>query len=441
MFQDTIYALSTGRLPAGIAIVRISGPHAWTIGQALAGELPPPGKSALRAMTASDGRVLDCGLLLAFRRPHSFTGEDCVELHLHGGRAVVAAVLSEIGEMPGTRLAEPGEFTRRAFLNGKVDLVEAEALADLVAAETESQRRLALDGVEGRQSQLYAGWRRRIIHAVAMIEAELDFADEGDVPGSVAEAVWTDVAKLAGEIDGHIGSFHRAEIVRDGFQVVILGRPNAGKSSLLNALARRDVAIVTEEPGTTRDLIDVALDLDGQKVVITDTAGIRDGGGRIETIGIERALGRAKGADLIVRVQAADDRSDFALAIDGVPQLVVLTKSDLLAGQSAVNDQPFDVACSALSGDGIDTLMAAISDWARAAIGEPEDVLPARQRHVGHLERASGHLKAVALTNPAWLEIRAEELRAAARAFGAISGEIDVEDVLDAVFSQFCIGK
>ena len=223
--------------------------------------------------------------MLFFAGPASFTGEDCAEFHLHGGRAVVSAMAEALAEFDGVRPAEAGEFTRRAFLNGKMDLVEAEALADLIAAETEAQRRFALSGAGGIQSALYAGWRKRIVHARAMIEAELDFAEEGDVPGSVSAAVWDDVRRLIAEIEAHLAGFHRAEIIREGFSVVIAGPPNAGKSSLLNALARRDVAIVTEEPGTTRDLVHVALDLRGMKVVVTDTAGIREGAGRVEAIG------------------------------------------------------------------------------------------------------------------------------------------------------------
>ncbi|RUZ73538.1 tRNA uridine-5-carboxymethylaminomethyl(34) synthesis GTPase MnmE, partial [Mesorhizobium sp. M7A.F.Ca.US.006.01.1.1] len=266
---DSIVALSSGRLPAGVAVIRISGPQTRFVVETIAGGMVKDRVAVLRRFTAPDGAVLDTGLVVFFPGPASFTGEDVAEFHVHGGRAVVAKMLETIAGFDGVRHAEPGEFTRRAFLNGKVDLVETEALADLVNAETEAQRRFAVQNAEGVQSEVYLGWRRRLIHARAMIEAEIDFADEDDVPGSVSDTVWSDVGTMIGEIDRHIAGFRAAEIIRDGFEVVILGAPNAGKSSLFNALARRDAAIVTDEPGTTRDLLEVTLDLQGLRVRLT----------------------------------------------------------------------------------------------------------------------------------------------------------------------------
>jgi tRNA modification GTPase len=319
-----------------------------------------------------------------------------------------------------------------------MDLVEAEALADLVAAETEAQLRFALAGAGGLQSVLYAGWRKRILHARAMIEAELDFAEEGDVPGSVAVAVWDDVRQLVGEIDAHVVGFHQAEIIREGYSVVIAGAPNAGKSSLLNALARRDVAIVTDEPGTTRDLVHVSLDLGGLKVVVTDTAGIREDAGKVEAIGIERALNSVRGADLVLLLEdMAAPAALMTLATDA-PVLKVGSKADLVDG--ARGAMGYDIAVSARSGVGVNDLLTMISQRAATATDTGGDVIPARARHVALLKDAARSLTAAARIGEG-LELRAEELRRAADSFGRIGGTIDVEDVLGAIFSEFCIGK
>ncbi|TGV76435.1 tRNA uridine-5-carboxymethylaminomethyl(34) synthesis GTPase MnmE, partial [Mesorhizobium sp. M00.F.Ca.ET.149.01.1.1] len=282
--KDSIVALSSGRLPAGIAVIRISGPKTRFVVETIAGPIKAR-FTTLRTLKAADGSTIDHGLVLFFPGPGSFTGEDVAEFQVHGSRAVAAKMLETITGIEGVRHAEPGEFTKRAFLNGRLDLVETEALADLVNAETEAQRRFALSNAEGAQSELYSSWRRRLIHARAMIEAEIDFADEEEVPGSVSDAVWSDVTAMIDDVGRHIEGFKAAEIIRDGFEVVILGAPNAGKSSLFNALARREAAIVTDEPGTTRDLLEVAMDLNGLKVRIVDTAGLRDAAGKVESIG------------------------------------------------------------------------------------------------------------------------------------------------------------
>jgi tRNA modification GTPase len=321
-----------------------------------------------------------------------------------------------------------------------MDLVEAEALADLIAAETEAQRRFASSGAGGMQSGLYAGWRKRIIHARAMIEAELDFAEEGDVPGSVAAAVWDDVRRLVADIEAHLSGFHRAEIIREGFSVVIAGPPNAGKSSLLNALARREVAIVTEEPGTTRDLVHVALDLGGLKVVVTDTAGIRVGAGRVEAIGIERALESARDADMVLVLEDMAAPAQLALPEIAAAAVKIGSKSDLASASTGSRAGEYELVVSSKSGAGVDELLTMISERAAAAVGDGSGIIPARARHVALLRDAAAGL-ARAADGKGGLELRAEELRRAGDSFGKIAGTVDVEDVLGAIFSEFCVGK
>ncbi|WP_245479306.1 tRNA uridine-5-carboxymethylaminomethyl(34) synthesis GTPase MnmE, partial [Mesorhizobium sp. M1A.F.Ca.IN.022.05.2.1] len=391
--------------------------------------------ATLRKLMAPDGSVIDHGLVVFFPGPSSFTGEDVGEFHVHGSRAVAAKMLETLTGFAGVRHAQPGEFTRRAFLNGKLDLVETEALADLVNAETEAQRRFAVRNAEGAQSELYSGWRRRLIHARAMIEAEIDFAEEEDVPGSVSKAVWTDVAAMADEIERHIQGFKAAEIIRDGFEVVILGAPNAGKSSLFNALAQREAAIVTDEPGTTRDLLEVVLDLHGMRVRVVDTAGLREAAGKVETIGIERARAKAGGADLVLLLEDMVDPQPVGAVPTGVPLLRIGTKTDLMGARRGA----YDVAISSKEGTGISELLDEIAGRAAAAVGGAGEILPSRLRHIELLEEAKDFLSA-ALSGQS-LELRAEELRVATDRLGRIIGAVDVEDMLDVIFSQFCIGK
>ena len=389
--RDTIFALSSGALPSGVAVIRVSGPHSRFVCETLSGSVPAPRTTVLRDVVAADGSILDRGFVIWLPGPRSFTGEDCVELHLHGGKAVVAAVLKALGEIPGLRQAEAGEFTRRAFLNGKLDLVQAEALSDLILAETEAQRRFAHDNAAGAVSALYAEWRSRLLHARAMIEAELDFADEGDVPGSVAERVWSDVALLAEEIAAHCAGYHQAEIVRDGLNVVILGAPNAGKSSLINLLAKRDVAIVSDIPGTTRDLIEVALDLGGYKVRVADTAGLREAGDVVEREGVSRALARAQSADLILHLFGPDDAVDGSQPVDGDGRVLrVASKSDL--GGTAAD---VDLRISVLDGTGIDTLLTLLAEEAQHALLHHLPMLSGAVVHVDPCLHAGGDPHAV----------------------------------------------
>ncbi|TRC70626.1 tRNA uridine-5-carboxymethylaminomethyl(34) synthesis GTPase MnmE [Mesorhizobium sp. WSM4307] len=439
---DSIVALSSGRLPAGVAVLRISGPRTRFVVETIAGGMVKDRAALLRRLKAPDGTILDSGLVIFFPGPASFTGEDVAEFHVHGGRAVVARMLETIAGFEGVRHAEPGEFTRRAFLNGKFDLVETEALADLVSAETEAQRRFAVQNAEGVQSELYMSWRRRLIHARAMIEAEIDFADEEDVPGSVSETVWSDVRAMIGEIDRHIAGFHAAEIIRDGFEVVILGAPNAGKSSLFNALARRDAAIVTDEPGTTRDLLEVTLDLGGLRVRLTDTAGLREAPGKVEAIGIEKARAKADRADLLLLLEDILAPRGIGSVESTAPLLRVGTKLDLLDEQAAGDAAGrYDFVISVMNGIGVEALLAEIGRRAAEAAGHVGDVLPSRLRHVELLGEANRHLLRAAAEGAAGQELRAEELRLAADSLGRIVGAIDVEDMLDVIFSQFCIGK
>ncbi|WP_419695265.1 tRNA uridine-5-carboxymethylaminomethyl(34) synthesis GTPase MnmE [Mesorhizobium muleiense] len=436
---NSIVALSSGRLPAGVAVIRISGPQSRFVVETIAGPKVKNRVAAYRQFRAPDGSVLDSGLVVFFAGPNSFTGEDVAEFHVHGGRAVVAKMLEVIVGFDGVRHAEPGEFTRRAFLNGKVDLVETEALADLVNAETEAQRRFAVQNAEGVQSELYLAWRRRLIHARAMIEAEIDFADEDDVPGSVAETVWSDVRAMIGEIERHVQGFRAAEIIRDGFEVVILGAPNAGKSSLFNALVRRDAAIVTEEPGTTRDLLEVVLDLEGMRIRVTDTAGLRDTPGRIEAIGIKRARSKAGTADLLLMLEDMVEPVPIGAIPPDVAALRIGTKADLLRDESLV--ARYDAVISTKDGTGLAELLAEIGRRAAAQVGQAGDILPSRLRHVELLNETKRFLLAAAAEDGRGQELRAEELRLAADRLGRIVGAVDVEDMLDVIFAQFCIGK
>jgi tRNA modification GTPase len=438
MFTDTIFALSSGRLPSGVAIIRLSGPHVRQCLIAMLGAPPEPRRAKLSFIRTQDGGVIDQGLALFFPAPASFTGEDCAELHLHGGLATVSACLAALGSFSGMRMAEPGEFTRRAFLMGKVDLTEAEGLADLVSAETEAQRLQALANARGGQKNLYEAWRQRIIHARAMIEAEIDFADEGDVPGSVAAQIWADMEALKAEMGLHLSRARGGEIVRNGLDVVILGAPNAGKSSLLNALAGRDVSIVTEEAGTTRDLVEARLDIGGFRVNLVDTAGIREKAGRIETLGIEKALERSAGCDLVLLVEDVAAPASSPELPTNVPVLRVGLKGDLLSGPAR---KKYDVITSTLTSAGFDELCRLIVRFAAEARGNIGEAIPVRQRQVELLSLSVAHLENALRLVAMGIEIRAEELRLAGESLGKVTGRIDVEDLLDVVFSQFCIGK
>jgi tRNA modification GTPase len=357
--RETIFALSSGNPPAGVAIVRVSGPGVRFGLETLVGLVPPARVATFCDIRNKDGLQLDRGLVLFFPSPHSFTGEDVAEFHIHGSRATVGAVLTALGEIKGFRLAEPGEFTRQAFENGKLDLTEVEGLSDLIRAETESQRRQALLQADGGLRKLYEGWARRLTHARAMIEAELDFADEDDVPGSVSEQVWADMGMLVSEIRRHLNQASAAEIVREGFRIALIGPPNAGKSSLLNYLAKRDVAIVSDIPGTTRDVVEVRLDIGGYLVVLQDTAGLRESADQIEIEGMRRSLLVAEDADLVLELCEADGSpGDRGSGRDNAVDVV--TKIDKLDHADRSNKKALGV--STVTGVGIDDLLALIAE-------------------------------------------------------------------------------
>jgi len=440
MVADTIYALSSGGLPSGVAVIRISGPQTRPALERLCGSAPVPRQATLRSIRNRNNDVLDQGLVLYFPAPASFTGEDCAELQVHGGRAVVDAILTELSVVPGLKHAEAGEFSRRAFHSGKLDLVEIEGLADLIAAETEIQRRLAQEHSSGHLSALYQGWARRLIHARAMIEAELDFADEDDVPGSVAESIWVDMRALRSAIDLHLAGAGTAEIIRDGLKIVIAGEPNTGKSSLLNYLARRDVAIVTDIAGTTRDVLAVDLSLAGFSVRLFDTAGLRLTDDVVEKEGVRRAYVTLEQADVILLLA---DAPDGFPEIEGPnaakPVIRVGTKID----RSAVlwDKADADVLISTTTGAGIDRLIGQLKSHLPDVSGNAALSLPSRRRHVNCLKQARDAIDMSLAQSNRGLDIQAEYLRQAGDALGRITGRVDVEDLLDVIFSEFCIGK
>ncbi len=540
---DTIFALSSGRGPAAIAVVRISGPRAGEALKALIGKVPAPRAAALaRVRDPACGEAIDQALALWFPAPNSETGEDTAELQLHGGRAVVAATLRALARLPGLRPAEAGEFTRRAFENGKLDLTAVEGLADLVAAETEGQRRQALRQLQGALGNRAETWRQRLIKALALVEARIDFSDEADVPEDLLGPALAIARELAGEIAAALADGGRGERLREGLTVAIAGPPNAGKSTLLNRLARREAAIVSPYAGTTRDVIEVHLDLGGWPVTLLDTAGIRESEDSVEMEGVRRARERARAADLVLWVvDAADEDAKNAAArgaaisagrasdtspvipgreqgertrnpgahavapgfrarpfwpsrIDGElagvpgndeierlpapPAWLIRNKIDQIRAQqrnesriqgyqrdetrsisnkllrnmvnnplnyksesiSDISESEFNI--SALTGEGFDALLAQLTRQAEAFLAGTEAALVTRERHRRALEEAVAALQRAQSPEVAAKEdLLAEELRLAARALGRLTGRVDVEDILDVIFRDFCIGK
>jgi tRNA modification GTPase len=445
MTADTIYALSSAPGRAGVAVLRVSGPAAAAVLDLMAAPCPPSRQAAFRSLRHPEtGARLDKVVVLFFAKPASETGEDVAEIHTHGGRAVVRAVLEALGCVPGCRIAEPGEFARRAFQNGKLDLTKAEGLADLVDAETEAQRQQALKQASGSLSQIYEGWRSRLIEATALVEAAIDFSDEADVAGDAVKLARDRVGMLADEISKHLQDGRRGEILREGFRVVLAGPPNAGKSSLMNAIAKRDVAIVSEEAGTTRDAIEVHLDLGGLPVIVADTAGIRETSGSVEREGIRRTLARAREADLVIWLMDAE-RPEVRLPPelqDGADKtLLVLNKIDLAPGDRATTMPDDIVAISVRTGEGLAQLTERLAAIASERIGTREAPAITQVRHRQLVEVCHAALTDF-LSQPAGdVELRAEDLRRAAQALGRITGRVDVEDVLDQIFGRFCIGK
>ncbi|MCP9627601.1 tRNA uridine-5-carboxymethylaminomethyl(34) synthesis GTPase MnmE [Rhodopseudomonas palustris] len=432
--DQTIFALSTGLLPSAIAIVRVSGAQAGEVVRALVGERPPPRVARTTVIRDRSGEPIDEAVVLWFPAPASATGEDIAEFHIHGGRAVLAALTSVLSSFDDVRPAEPGEFTRRAFENGKLDLTEAEGLDDLIHADTEMQRRQAMRQLGGLLGDRARQWRAQIIEAAALIEAGIDFSDEGDVQGDLMAPALRKIAELHSEIAEVLAAESKGERLRDGLVVAIAGAPNVGKSTLLNRLASREVAIVSPYAGTTRDVIEVHLDLGGYPVTLIDTAGIRDSDDPVEQEGIRRALARAAEADLVLWLD--DGRGDAAPASPGGTVWEVRTKVDLLGED--VTGSSFRI--SAETGLGVASLIAAVQQFAADYFGKAEAGLITRQRHREMLQHAAQMLQCSIVPGLA-PELVAEELRLAARALGRLLGRVDVEDVLGEIFGRFCIGK
>ncbi|HWD14830.1 MAG TPA: tRNA uridine-5-carboxymethylaminomethyl(34) synthesis GTPase MnmE [Pseudochrobactrum sp.] len=435
--HDTIFALSSGRLPSGVAIIRLSGPKTRFITETIIGKLPEARKAVFSNLKSQTDEILDSGLTLFFEGPKSFTGEDCAEFHIHGGVAVVEKFLESLSKFEKCRLAEAGEFTRRAFANGKMDLTMAEGLADLISAETETQRRLAQQVASGAQRNLYMDWRQKLIQARAFIEAELDFADEGDVPGSVSDRVWSEMHDLSTKIEKHIEDGKRGSMLRDGFHIVIIGAPNAGKSSLMNLLAARDVAIISDEAGTTRDLLEVKLNLNGVATYVTDTAGIRETTGKVEQIGIQRAMDKAAEADLILYIEDISDPIIVDIFEFQTDIWTIGNKADL----KSENTPSYDYLISTKNNEGINNLLDNLSTYITDKTKLQNDVVPTRRRHIDLLNQCKSEIETAVKSEALPLELRAENLRIASQHLGKITGDVDVEDILDLVFSQFCIGK
>jgi len=441
--DQTIFALSSGRLPSAIALVRVSGLQAGKIVTALAGKLPSP-RMASRALLRDVGqRPIDDAVVLWFPGPASATGEDVAEFHIHGGRAVLAALFAALSRFEDVRPAEPGEFTRRAFENGKLDLTEAEGLDDLIHADTDRQRRQALRQLKGLLGDRARDWRARIIEASALIEAGIDFSDEGDVPAELIAPALAKVKALLAEIEEVLAGQGRSERLRDGLVVAIAGPPNVGKSTLMNQLARREVAIVSPHAGTTRDVIEVQLDLDGYPVTVIDTAGIRETDDPVEQEGVRRARARAADADLVLWLS---DSPKVAIDHDGVaPIWTVRNKIDLeaagrpLAEAAVPGQESFQVSAS--RGDGVPELIAALVGFAQRYFGGTEGGLISRTRQRKLLQETAASLQRCIAVVGQGEELAAEELRTAAHSLGRLLGRVDVEDILDVIFREFCVGK
>jgi tRNA modification GTPase len=434
---DTIYALASGAAAGAVAVLRLSGPCAAGVVKQLAGGLPQPRHASLRRLRAVDGETLDQALVLWFPGPASYTGEDAVELHLHGGRSVIAGVMEAL-TAAGLRQAEPGEFTRRAFLHGKMDLTAAEGIADLVAAETAAQRRQALHQVDGGLAKLYGGWAERLARLLAHQEAAIEFAEDG-LPTDLDAKARAGAGELRAEIAAHLADARRGELLREGLIFAIVGAPNAGKSSLLNALVGREAAIVSARAGTTRDIVEARLDLAGVPVTLSDTAGLREAADEIEAEGIKRAERRAKEAQLVITVFAADQPLDAeTLRWVGPEALVLVNKCDLAPAPAAITDVPA-LAVSAREGIGLGTLTDRLAEAALRLTGAGQGNQLTRPRHRAALMEAAALL---AEAEGAGLpELTAEALRAALFALGRLTGRVSVEEILDIVFRDFCIGK
>ena len=434
---DTIYALASGGAAGAVAVLRLSGPGSAEAVQRLAGGLPPPRLASLRRLRAADGETLDHALVLWFPGPASYTGEDAAEFHLHGGRSVIAGVVEALA-VAGLRQAEPGEFTRRAFLHGKMDLTAAEGIADLIAAETTAQRRQALHQAGGGLARLYGGWAERLARLLAHQEAAIEFAEDG-LPTDLDARARAGAGELRAEIKAHLADARRGELLREGLVFAIIGAPNAGKSSLLNALVGREAAIVSARAGTTRDIVEARLDLAGVPVTLSDTAGLREASDEIEAEGIKRAERRAEEAQLVITVFAADQAPDAETLRWVDPEaLVLVNKCDLVVPPSQIAGVEA-LAVSARDGTGLGAVRDRLAEAALRLTGAGEGNQLTRPRHRAALTEAAALLaEAEAAHLP---ELTAEALRAALMALGRLTGRLGVEEILDIVFRDFCIGK
>ncbi|SDI75481.1 MULTISPECIES: tRNA uridine-5-carboxymethylaminomethyl(34) synthesis GTPase MnmE [Bradyrhizobium] len=439
--DQTIFALSSGRPPSAIAMVRVSGPQAGPLLSALGGKVPPA-RAATRALLRDVGQQpIDDAVVVWFPGPASATGEDVAEFHVHGGRAVLAALFAALAGFENVRTADPGEFTRRAFENGKLDLTEAEGLDDLIHADTDRQRRQALRQLKGLLGDRARDWRARIIEASALIEAGIDFSDEGDVPAELIAPAMAKIKTLLAEIQEVLAAQGQSERLRDGLVVAIAGPPNVGKSTLMNQLARREVAIVSPHAGTTRDVIEVQLDLDGYPVTVIDTAGIRETDDPVEQEGVRRARARAADADLVLWL--ADSPQARMEQQGAAPVWLVRNKIDIAApGRPMAQGQGkagFEISAS--RGDGLPELIAALVGFAQDYFGGNEGGLIGRTRQRKLLEETAASLRRSIGVVGEGEELAAEELRTAAHSLGRLLGRVDVEDILDVIFREFCVGK
>jgi tRNA modification GTPase len=450
--EQTIFALSSGRPPGAISVVRVSGPSASTALEILAGRVPQPRMATRVLLRNARQQPIDDAIVLWFPGPASASGEDVAEFHIHGGRAVQATLFAALSALENVRAAEPGEFTRRAFENGKIDLTEAEALDDLIRADTDRQRRQALRQLKGLLGDKVRDWRARIIEASALIEAGIDFSDEGDVSTELMMPALETIKSLTHEIEETLAAQGRSERLRDGLRVAISGPPNVGKSTLINLLARREVAIVSPHAGTTRDVIEVQLDLDGYPVTVIDTAGIRITDDPVEQEGVRRARSRAAESDLVLWMTDGEhEQSDRELktpadaAVWIVRNKIDLDSADERAGARTKilpnsNDEA-DFKISAGRGDGVSELVAALTAFTRDYFGSGEDGLIGRERQRKLLQQTADALQRSIMVAETGDELVAEELRAASQSLGRLLGRVDVEDILDKIFREFCIGK
>ena len=433
---DTIYALSSGAGRGGVAVIRVSGTKVLDVIKHLSGLENPKARYAyFRPLSNASGQALDNALVLYFKGPYSFTGEDVVEFQVHGGRSVISAIMQAIAEVKGCRPAEAGEYSRRAVVNGKMDLTEAEGLMDLINAETGLQRAQAYSQMNGVLGKKYEGWRRDLKHHMAYLEAFIDFPEE-DIPPEKLERIDMDVKELAEKIALHLDDDKKGQKLRDGFQIAIVGRPNAGKSSLINALTQKDVAIVSQTAGTTRDVVEAHLDVGGFPVILADTAGLREGAEEIETEGIRRAVKRAEEADLILHVQ---DGARYPVA-EKLP--ISLSDKKVITIWNKVDEMteiPAGILClSAKTGQGVDALWQLIKNELTDSISTADGVITRERYRVALTECVEALNRSLYAPE---LELKAEDLRMAARALGRITGRIDTDELLDVIFRDFCIGK